>query len=59
MSSLDDLLYALKDSARFGDPSHAETGSAHWYAIRDLESYVVRNQDSLIIDLERALRDDD
>lgn len=59
MSSLDDLLYALKDSARFGDPSHAETGSAHWYAIRDLESYVVRNQDLLITDLERALRDDD
>jgi hypothetical protein len=59
MSSLDDLLYALKDSARFGDPSHAETGSAHWYAVRDLEHYVVRNQDLLITDLERALRDDD
>jgi hypothetical protein len=59
MSSLDDLLYALKDSARFGDPSHAETGTAHWYAIRDLEYYVVRNQDLLITDLERALRDDD
>jgi len=59
MSSLDDLLYALKDSARFGDTAHAETGSAHWYAIRDLESYVVRNQDLLITDLERALRDDD
>lgn len=59
MSSLDDLLYALKDSARFGDPGHAETGSPHWYAIRDLEHYVVRNQDLLISDLERALRDDD
>lgn len=59
MSSLDDLLYALKDSARFGDPSHAESGSAHWYAIRDLENYVVRNQDLLIIDLKRALSNDD
>lgn len=59
MSSIDDLLYALKDSARFGDLSHAETGSDHWYAVRDLEHYVVRNQDLLITDLERALRDDD
>ena len=59
MSSLDDLLYALKDSARFGDPNLAESGTAHWYAIRDLEYYVVRNQDLLIIDLERALSNDD